>query len=112
MTLSLESGVDDPGSKGVAEYKNEGVIDTVRARSGWLLIFFFGLMLAAVVVERFEHVLKEEVELSYFVPLLIGHGGNTGSQAVATVIRAIALGHVKPRDLSYVLLKESSAGAI
>lgn len=38
------------------------------------------------------------MELSYFVPLLIGHGGNSGSQSVATVIRAIALGiHDQPK---------------
>ena len=34
----------------------------------------------------------------YFVPLLIGHGGNTGSQSVATVIRAIALKQIKPEN--------------
>lgn len=44
-------------------------------------------MMAAGVVEAFEEVLREHVELSYFVPLLIGHGGNTGSQSNATIIR-------------------------
>jgi Mg/Co/Ni transporter MgtE len=62
-------------------------METVKARWGWLAFFFAGLIIAAVVVEAFEDVLKKEVELSYFVPLLIGHGGNTGSQSVATVIR-------------------------
>lgn len=42
---------------------------------------------AAVVVEAFESILREHVALSYFVPLLIGHGGNTGSQSNATVIK-------------------------
>ena len=103
--------LEDDGSP-AGDYMKEGVIKTVKQRGGWLLVFFFGLILAAVVVERFEAVLKEEVELSYFVPLLIGHGGNTGSQSVATVIRAIALGHVTPRNLFFVLRKEIVAGFI
>eukprot|EP00959_Pyramimonas_sp_CCMP1952_P435132 9111352-Pyramimonas_sp.AAC.2 len=103
--------LDDDGAQ-AGDYMKEGVWKTVKLRGGWLLVFFFGLILAAVVVERFEEVLKEEVELSYFVPLLIGHGGNTGSQSVATVIRAIALGHVKPRNLFFVLRKEIISGFI
>eukprot|EP00244_Chara_vulgaris_P009881 TRINITY_DN4338_c0_g1_i1.p1 TRINITY_DN4338_c0_g1~~TRINITY_DN4338_c0_g1_i1.p1 ORF type:complete len:205 (+),score=30.30 TRINITY_DN4338_c0_g1_i1:230-844(+) len=91
-------------------YRKEGIIDCVKARGGWLLFFFVGLMMAAGVIETFEEVLKKEVELSYFVPLLIGHGGNTGSQSVATVIRALALGQVSPADLPYVLRKEALTG--
>lgn len=68
-------------------HRKLSVIDLIRERWGWLLIFFGGLVLAALVVEAFEDVLKHNVELSYFVPLLIGHGGNTGSQSNATVIR-------------------------
>jgi hypothetical protein len=85
--------------------RRETVVDLVRARWGWLLVFFAGLMLAAVVVEAFESILKQHVELSYFVPLLIGHGGNTGSQSNATIIRALALGHLRPGDYLMVVWK-------
>lgn len=44
----------------------------VRQRSGWLAIFFVGLLLAAVVIEHFEAMLRQHVELSFFLPLLIG----------------------------------------
>jgi Mg/Co/Ni transporter MgtE len=96
--------------KDLLHYKRESVLESVKSRGGWLLVFFLGLMMAAVVIEAFEDVLRSEVELSYFVPLLIGHGGNTGSQSVATVIRALALGHVTPADLPYVLRKEAITG--
>lgn len=76
------------------------------------MVFFVGLMAAAFVVEAFESVLKNHVELSYFVPLLIGHGGNTGSQSNATVIRALALGHLRPADYLIVLRKEAIAGGL
>jgi cation transporter-like permease len=85
--------------------RRDTVGDLVRARAAWLLVFFVGLMLAAVVVEAFESVLRDHVQLSYFVPLLIGHGGNTGSQSNATVIRALALGHLRASDWAVVVWK-------
>lgn len=67
-------------------------------------------VLAAVVVESFETILREHVQLSYFVPLLIGHGGNTGAQSNATIIRALALGQLRPSDHLMVVRKEAVAG--
>ena len=98
----------------VGDYRKESVVKILKSRIGWLSAFFLGLNLAAV-VERFEELLTHEVELSYFVPLLIGHGGNTGSQSVATVIRAIALKQIKPentREVIQVLFKEAVSGFI
>lgn len=46
--------------------RTERVRDLVRGRFAWLLLFFAGLMLAAAVVEAFEEVLRQHVELSYF----------------------------------------------
>lgn len=107
--LDLEDG---PSSPRVGDYRKESIVAMVKARGGWLTVFFVGLVLAAIVVERFEDLLTNEVELSYFVPLLIGHGGNTGSQSVATVIRALALKQITPRDMLVVLLKEGIAGVV
>jgi cation transporter-like permease len=90
--------------------RRDTIQDLIRARYGWLLVFFFGLMLAALVVEAFESVLRAHVELSMFVPLLIGHGGNTGSQSNATVIRSLALGHLKPSDWLVVVYKVGLCG--
>jgi len=50
------------------------------------------------------------VALSFFVPLLIGTGGNAGSQTVSTIIRALALGEVRLRDAFRVLFREASSG--
>ena len=47
---------------------------------------------------------------SFFVPLIMGHGGNTGSQAVSTVIRALALRQIPHKDVKKVLWKETLAG--
>jgi cation transporter-like permease len=84
----------------------------MRTRTGWLIIFCIGLLLAALVVEEFEDILKNHVELSIFVPLIMGHGGNTGSQTVATVVRALALKQVTHMDIFRVVMKEAGAGCL
>lgn len=55
--------------------------DCVRRSPRRLALFFVGLILAAVVVEAFEEMLRSHVELSYFVPLLIGEGGTRAGSA-------------------------------
>jgi len=88
VTLEVGSPTNSaPASIHKDKYAEASFYDIIRERSGWLLFFFGGLLAAAFVVEIFEAVLKEHVELSYFVPLLIGHGGNTGAQSNATIIR-------------------------
>jgi len=53
MTMMDFDG-EGPASPRATDYKKEGVAALVKARGGWLLVFFVGLVLAAVVVERFE----------------------------------------------------------
>ena len=60
----------------------------------------------------FDDLISKHVELSFFVPLIMGHGGNTGSQATCAVIRALALHQVSFRNLASVVAKEAAAGAI
>eukprot|EP00899_Mesostigma_viride_P021342 jgi/Mesvir1/29209/Mv08627-RA.1 len=96
----------------VIEYLSEGIIDAIRARAGWLLFFFCGLVVSAVIIQGFEDVIADDVELSDFMPLLLGHGGNAGSQTVSSVIRALALGEVSHADMPYVLWKEATTGCV
>ena len=65
-------------------------------------VFFAGLLLTMVIMESFEETLSENVELSFFVPLIVGRAGNTGSQAVSTVIRALALGEATLGDSIHI----------
>jgi len=64
------------------------------------------------VLRHFEGELKTVVALSFFVPLLIGTGGNAGSQTVATVIRALALREIKTRDALRVWFREAQTGIL
>jgi magnesium transporter len=58
----------------------------------------------------YEHEIARAVVLALFIPLVISSGGNSGSQASTLVIRAIALGEVRPRDWWRVLGRELASG--
>ena len=93
-------------------YMALSAIGVTRERIAWLLFFLFGLLLCSQVMHRFEALLAQELELAFFVPLLIGHGGNSGGQVVSTVIRALGSGAVKLDDAPRVILKEATAGVL
>jgi magnesium transporter len=67
-------------------------------------------MLTATAMAFFEDEIAKAVVLALFVPLIISSGGNSGSQASTLVIRAMALGEVRLRDLWRVARRELGAG--
>ena len=84
----------------------------VRTRLTWLVLLFVAETATGTVLRYFEDELAKVVALSFFVPLLIGTGGNAGSQTVSTIIRALALGEVRLRDVLRVVGREVSAGIL
>lgn len=84
----------------------------VRRRVGWLLLLFVAEAYTGTVLRAFEDELQAVVALTFFIPLLIGTGGNVGSQTTTTLVRAIAIGEVNLRDVARILRKEISVGLI
>ena len=64
------------------------------------------------VLRTFQDELEAAVALSFFIPLLIGTGGNIGSQTVTLIVRAMAIGEVALRDVLWVIWKELRVGLI
>lgn len=91
-------------------YLSTPVLKIVKARTGWLLVLALSASLTVSVLEQFEATLAEAVVLALFIPLLTGIGGNTGSQAASTLTRALAVGDVRPRDITKVVLREARVG--
>jgi magnesium transporter len=60
----------------------------------------------------FEDELDQVVALAFFIPLLLGTGGNVGSQITTTLVRALAVEEIKLRDLRWILGKETSVGLV
>lgn len=81
-----------------------------RKRIAWLLVLFVAEAYTGTVLRAFEDELDAVVALAFFIPLLIGTGGNTGTQITTTLVRAMATGQVRLRDLPRVLAKEASTG--
>jgi magnesium transporter len=82
----------------------------VKKRAGWLVVLFLGEMLTATAMGFFEKEIAKAVVLALFVPLIISSGGNSGSQASTLVIRALALGELKLRDVWRVVRREVFSG--
>ncbi|MCY9516638.1 magnesium transporter [Paenibacillus apiarius] len=83
-----------------------------RKRIAWLLVLFVAEAYTGNVLRYFEDTLSEVIALAFFVPLLVGTGGNTGTQTVTTLVRALALGEVKPKNIFRVIRKEVATGLV
>lgn len=77
-----------------------------------MLALFAAEMYTGTVLRAFEDELATVIALAFFVPLLIGTGGNAGTQVTTTLVRAMAVGQVRTRDVGRVLLKEVAAGTM
>jgi magnesium transporter len=93
-------------------YFNTGVFTITRKRVGWLLLLFVTESLTGTVLRHFENEIQSAVALAFFVPLLIGTGGNAGSQTTSTVIRALAVGDITLRDALFTFWHEVRAGLL
>ena len=94
----------------MAHYIHRPFYRIASQRVGWLGLFMISLSFTAIIMSEFEHILSQEVELAFFVPFLAGHGGNTGGQAVGTVLSALSAGVVTIQDAPKVIVKEAMSG--
>lgn len=93
-------------------YFQTSVASVVRRRIGWLMLLFLAQTLTGSVMRHYQSDLATVVALAFFVPLLIGTGGNAGAQTVTTVIRSLALGEIRKGDARRVLARELSTGIV
>jgi magnesium transporter len=93
-------------------YFESPVLHVVKKRIGWLLLLFVAETFTGTVLRYFESELAAVVALSFFIPLLIGTGGNAGAQTVTTIVRSIALGEIRLRDGWRVLAREAGTGLL
>jgi len=92
------------------DYLNASFYRLWRSRVQWLAVLFVAELATFTVMAHFEELIAAIVVLALFVPLCISTGGNSGTQAATLVTRAMALGHVKPRDWRRVLRRELLMG--
>jgi magnesium transporter len=86
--ISLMAGVMDQ------EIAEESALKISRARLPWLLLGLFGGLISAIVINHFHGSLEKILALSFFIPVIMAMGGNTGTQAATVVIRGLATGEI------------------
>ncbi len=112
VDVVIEEATEDAHLMGAVSPMEEGYFDSglfrmFRSRVIWLMVLFVGGFLTATVMEQFEEEMRIVIQLAVFVPLIISSGGNAGSQSASLVIRALAIGDVKPADWFKVLGREA-----
>ena len=115
MDVIEEETTEDIQRFGGAEPLNQAYLSTStwvvsRKRIGWLMLLFVTESLTGTVLRYFENELATVVALSFFIPLLIGTGGNAGSQTTSTIIRALAVGDIDLSDAIKSLWHEFRVG--
>ena len=87
-------------------YLRSSAWELFRNRIPWLLFLMLSATFTGMIITGFESALAAQVALTAFIPMLMGTGGNSGSQSSVTIIRALSLGEVKFSDLPRVVWKE------
>ena len=88
------------------EYLDMSVIHHAKSRLPWLIFLMVSSMITGAIITRFEAVLSQVIVLVAYMPLLMGTGGNTGSQAATLIIRGMTVGEIELSDVRKVLWKE------
>jgi len=86
--------------------------ENARARLPWLFASWIGGIFAASIIGTFEHLLESIIALAAFIPVIIGMGGNIGTQSSTIIVRGIATGRIEIGSELKVMWKEVRVGII
>ncbi len=92
--------------------ETKSVFKSTKIRLPWLFASCLGGIAAVFIVGHFEQSLKEYAYLAAFIPVIMGMGGNIGTQSSTIVVRGLATGVIHVREIWRVIYKELSVGLI
>ena len=87
-------------------YSRAGALDIWKSRIPWLMFLMISATFTSMIINSFESALASCAVLIGFIPMLMGTGGNSGSQSSTAVIRSLSLGDTEPKDIFNVIWKE------
>lgn len=94
------------------EYLKTGVFKLAKNRIVWLLILMISGTFTGMIIEGYETLLSGFVALTASMPMLMGTGGNAGSQVSTLIIRGLAVGEIEIKDYFKIVLKELRVAAV
>ncbi|MEE9496134.1 MAG: magnesium transporter [Desulfobacterales bacterium] len=92
--------------------ETKSVLKSTRTRLPWLFASCVGGIIAILIIDKYEGTLQKIAALAAFIPVIMGMGGNIGTQSSTIVVRGLATGRLHIRDLWSVVFKELSIGFI
>ncbi|MBC8199725.1 MAG: magnesium transporter [Desulfobacterales bacterium] len=92
--------------------ETQSVVRSTRIRLPWLFASCIGGIIAFIIISRFEQSLSKFIYLAAFIPVIMGMGGNIGTQSSTIVVRGLATGRLHIRDIWSVVFKELAIGLI
>lgn len=92
-------------------YYETGVRELFKKRISWLIALVFVNLVSLEILAAYQEILASTIALTFFIPLLIGSGGNAGAQSATLMVRALGTGDIEPGQWLMTLLKELSVGA-
>ena len=101
--IELMAGMTPSGSK---SYLKTSPVELFKQRIPWLLLLMISATFTSMIINHFEAALAAQAALTAFIPMLMGTGGNSGSQSSVTIIRSLSLDEVEFEDLPLVIWKE------
>lgn len=93
-------------------YSKAGPFRLWLARLRWLVILILTGMVTSSILQGFASVLEAATALAFYLPVLLGTGGNTGNQSATLIIRALATRDLEAKDWKAILFKESLVGSL
>ena len=87
-------------------YLKSSSFELFKYRIPWLLLLMVSSTFTGLIINGFENALAAQVALTAFIPMLMGTGGNSGSQSSVTIIRALSLGELDISHIAKVIWKE------
>ncbi|UCD15420.1 MAG: magnesium transporter [Candidatus Omnitrophota bacterium] len=93
-------------------YMEANIFNVVWKRSFWLIVLVVFESISALVLQRHHITISQFVALTFFIPVLVAMGGNTGTQSATIIIRSLAVGDIRVKDFFKVIFRESFVGVL
>ncbi|MFH1768469.1 MAG: magnesium transporter [Candidatus Omnitrophota bacterium] len=91
-------------------YMEANIFSLIWKRSFWLIVLVVFESVSAIVMQNHHDTIRRLAALTFFIPVLIAMGGNTGTQSATLVIRSMATGDIRVKDFFRVIFRESFIG--
>ena len=106
--ISIMAGV----SPSEDSYFGTSIFQHAKSRTPWLLIMMLSAAVTGEILGYYENAMAAMPVLITFIPMLMGTGGNCGSQSSTLIIRGLAVGEIEFRDILKVIFKEARIAII